>query len=350
LKTEVIKIDTDNIDLDSIRYAARVLKEGGLVSFPTETVYGLGANALNTTAVKNIFLAKGRPSDNPLIVHISSKQQINELVSELPATASMLMDTFWPGPLTIVLKKSAIVPYEVTGGLDTVAIRMPSHPVALALIRESGVPVVAPSSNTSGRPSPTEAKHVIEDLTGKIDIIIDAGSTTIGLESTVIDVTGAVPVVLRPGGVTLSQLEKLLSHVEISPNLTEEQMKHIAPRAPGMKYKHYAPKAQMIIVEGELPRIVDKINELLSTYLSEGLNVGVLATDETKDQYPHANIISMGSRRNPEIIAANLFRALRDFDEMNVQLILAEAVDNHGIGFAVMNRMTKAAGHNIIKA
>jgi L-threonylcarbamoyladenylate synthase len=350
LKTEVIKIDTDNIDLENIRYAAQVLTKGGLVSFPTETVYGLGANALNTAAVKNIFLAKGRPSDNPLIVHISSKQQINELVSELPAAASILMDTFWPGPLTIVLKKSDIVPHEVTGGLDTVAIRMPSHPVALALIRESGVPVVAPSSNTSGRPSPTEAKHVIEDLTGKIDIIIDAGSTTIGLESTVIDVTGAVPVVLRPGGVTLSQLEELLPQVEISPNLTEEQMKYTTPRAPGMKYKHYAPKAQMIIVEGELSRIVDKINELLSTYVSEGLNVGVLATDETKDQYSHGNVISMGSRHNPEIIAANLFRALRDFDEMNVQLILAEAVDNHGIGFAVMNRMTKAAGHNIIKA
>jgi len=349
LETEIIKLDINNIDLSKIRHAAEVLRRGGLVAFPTETVYGLGANALDKVAVRKIFEAKGRPSDNPLIAHISDKQDLGKLIRELPPEVPRLMDRFWPGPLTMVLKKSAIVPDEVTGGLDTVAVRMPSHPVALALIRESGVPVVAPSANTSGRPSPTEAKHVIEDMMGKIDVIIDAGSSAIGLESTVLDVTTTPPVILRPGGITPAQLEELLRKVDISPTLTPEQMKSIKPKAPGMKYTHYAPKADMLIVEGELSKVVSKINELLDCYRKKGMKVGVLATDQTSSLYPGAQVISMGSRDNPRTIAANLFRALRDFDERNVQLILAEAVDRGGIGLAIMNRMTKAAGHNIIK-
>lgn len=349
MKTEIIKLDRDNIDLDKVRHAAEVLKGGGLVAFPTETVYGLGANALDRTAVRKIFEAKGRPSDNPLIVHISDKHEVSRLVRDLPPDASRLMDMFWPGPLTLVVQKSCVVPREVTGGLDTVAIRMPSHPVALALIKESGLPVVAPSSNASGRPSPTEAKHVIEDLSGKIDVIIDAGSSAIGLESTVLDITADPPVILRPGGITPVQLEEVLGKVDMSPALTSEQMKTIKPKSPGMKYTHYAPKASMVIVEGELSKVVDKINELVNEYREKGMSIGVLATEQTKNLYPAVKVISMGNRENPETIAANLFRALREFDERNVQLILAEAVDNEGIGLAVMNRITRAAGHNIIR-
>lgn len=349
LHTEIIKLDKNNIDMDKLRYAADVLKGGGLVAFPTETVYGLGANALETVAVKKIFAAKGRPSDNPLIVHISDKKEVKELSNSIPSKAFELMDRFWPGPLTLVLEKSELVPEIITAGLSTVAIRMPSHPVALALIRESGLPVAAPSANLSGKPSPTNARHVIADLSGRVDVIIDAGSAKVGLESTVVDLTVNPPMILRPGGVTPLQLKELLSEIVFDPSISENYTGNLKPRSPGMKYTHYSPKAEVVIIEGELTKVVSKINEMAGEYKSKGVNVGVLATEQTKGLYTQTEIISAGDRNYPETIAARLFSAFRDFDERNIQVIIAEAIDNTGIGVAIMNRMKKAAGYNIVK-
>lgn len=350
MKTEIIKLDINNMDMDKLKFAAEVLKRGGLVAFPTETVYGLGADALNEQAVKSIFYAKGRPSDNPLIVHIADMLPLKDIVREIPAAASKVMETFWPGPITLVMKKSGIIPDVITAGLDTVAVRMPSHPVALALIKLSGIPIAAPSANTSGRPSPTCAKHVIEDLFGKVDVIIDAGSTEVGLESTVLDVTADPPMILRPGGVTKEQLQKLFGTVSADPASVEKGIKSdVTPRSPGMKYKHYSPKADVMVFEGELGKVVGKINEVAADFIKQGETVGVLATDQTKTQYHTQNVISMGDRQNPETIASSLFYALREFDEAGVDIILAEAVERKGIGLAVMNRMNKAAGFNIIK-
>ncbi|MCR4437105.1 MAG: L-threonylcarbamoyladenylate synthase [Clostridiales bacterium] len=352
MKTEIIKIEKDPMDEDKLEYAAEVIRAGGLVAFPTETVYGLGANALDERAVKKIFEAKGRPSDNPLIVHIAQRSEADGLVKNKPAYASILMERFWPGPLTLIMDKADVVPRTTTAGLGTVAVRMPSHPVALALIRRSGLPIAAPSANTSGRPSPTCARHVIDDLYGKVDIIIDGGSAAVGLESTVLDITVSPPVILRPGGITPEELEKGLgSVVGIDPGLLRKPAPDLLPKSPGMKYKHYSPKADVVIIEGTLEKVAAKINTLIAEHEAGGMTVGVLATDQTKNLYPSKNtVISMGDRNSPENIAANLFKTLRKFDETGVRLILAEAVENTGIGLAVMNRMTKAAGYNIIRA
>lgn len=350
MKSEVIKIDKNDIDLYKLRYAAGIIKSGGLVAFPTETVYGLGADALNEEAVKSIFTAKGRPSDNPLIVHIADKSDVKRLVRGITSDAALLMDRFWPGPLTLVMDRSDEVPGIITAGLGTVAVRMPAHPVALALIKLSGLPVAAPSANISGKPSPTTAKHVIEDLSGRVDVIIDAGSCEVGLESTVLDITVQPPVILRPGGVTPAQLGQVIKDVGIDPALMQKVTGDVKPKSPGMKYTHYSPKADVVVVEGKPENIVRKISQLIEEYGSHGVKVGVLATDQTKDTYPPVEIISAGDRRNPETIAANFFRSLREFDERGVQLILAEAVENTGIGLAIMSRMNKAAGFNIIKS
>lgn len=349
MKTEIIRIDERNIDKSGIRYAAEVLRSGGLVAFPTETVYGLGANALNEEAVRNIFKAKGRPSDNPLIVHIADKRDVDKLVTCVPECAHMLMQKFWPGPITLIMEKSDLVPLSVTAGLNTVGIRMPSNAVAHELIKESGVPIAAPSANTSGRPSPTNAAHVIEDLFGKVDVIIDAGSCSVGVESTVLDITSSPPVILRPGGITLEQLEEVLGQVNLDPAILNEMKKDFVPKAPGMKYKHYSPKGQVIIVEGALDAVVSKINELIAEYSSKGARVGVMATDQTSSGYHGADVISLGDRNNASEIAANLFKVLREFDEKNMEIILAESVSSSGIGLAIMNRLNKAAGYNIIK-
>jgi len=349
VKTQIIHIDKDNIDLQKLKPAAEFLRGGGLVAFPTETVYGLGADALNVNAVKAIYLAKGRPSDNPLIVHVADKSWVQKLVLSIPDKAHILMDKFWPGPLTIIFKRSNIVPDAITGGLDTVAIRMPSHPVALALIKESGVCVAAPSANTSGKPSPTHAQHVIDDLSGKIDAIIDGGNSDVGVESTVIDVTCEPAVILRPGGITLEQLRNTIGQVIIDPAIVKGSVTGV-PRAPGMKYRHYSPDARVILVDGELDKVVRKINELVLQYQKEGHRVGILATTQTEHLYPSGEIICAGDRQKPETIAANLFDALREFDKRGVEIVLAETVENSGIGMAVMNRMTKAAGHEIIYA
>lgn len=352
MKTEIIKLDPGNIDVSRVDFAADVLKAGGLVAFPTETVYGIGANAINENAVKNIYKAKGRPSDNPLIVHVWNKEKVKELVSSIPDSASTLMNTFWPGPLTLVMEKSDIIPAIITAGLNTVAIRMPSHPVALSLLERSGLPLAAPSANTSGKPSPTNASHVIEDLYGKVDVIIDAGSCGVGLESTVLDITSRPPVILRPGGITYEQLSGILGEVNIDPALRSKDYKNVIPRSPGVKYKHYAPKAELIIFKGELNKISSEIVKRVNEYKLKGVLVGILASDQTQALYrslcANVQIISAGDRNRPETIAERLFWALREFDKTEVKFILGESIDDTGIGLAIMNRLNKAAGYNII--
>lgn len=333
--------------------AAQVLKSGGLVAFPTETVYGLGANALDTHAVEGIFRAKGRPSDNPLIVHIADTKDINTLAGTVPIVVPLLMDTFWPGPLTLVMPKSEKIPPIITAGLDTVGIRIPSHPIALALIRKAGIPIAAPSANSSGRPSPTLAKHVMEDLAGKVDIIIDGGSTNVGVESTVLDTTSEPPVILRPGGVTMEQLQRLLGKVDSDPTLNMADSGNISPRSPGMKYRHYAPNAALLLLQGPIERVAAEISRRAELYHKEGGSVGILATEETAalyepSLYSYCKILSLGSRKNPESLAANLFRCLRDFDQNGVSFVLAETPEISGIGQAVMNRLLKASGGNLI--
>lgn len=350
MKTEILKLNANRIERDKLAFAAEVLRNGGLVAFPTETVYGLGANALNESAVTGIFKAKGRPSDNPLIVHIGKAHDVDRLVSDLPLRATALMDAFWPGPLTLVMPRSGIIPAIITAGLETVAIRMPSHPIALALLEMSGVPVAAPSANTSGRPSPTRAEHVIEDLSGKVDVIIDGGSVAVGLESTVLDITSHPPAILRPGGITLEQLKTILPDVEIDPAILSKELKDsIVPRSPGMKYRHYAPKARITIIEGEPGRVAAEINRLAAAAEAGGLKTGILASDETAGRYASGRVFPLGSREHPEVIAARLFQVLRQLDELGMEAVFAEAFDGRGIGMAIMNRLSKAAGYNIIK-
>lgn len=354
LKTEIIKIDTCMPDWDKqLDSAAQVLKSGGLVAFPTETVYGLGANALDEKAVENIYKAKGRPADNPLIVHVADTEAVGSLTSLMPEIAPILMDAFWPGPLTLVMPKSPVIPPIITGGLDTVGIRMPSNPIALALIKKAGIPIAAPSANSSGRPSPTLAKHVIEDLSGKVDVIIDGGSTKVGVESTVLDITVTPPMILRPGGVTLEQLQKLLDRVATDRALSLAHPEESIPRSPGMKYRHYSPKATLLLIQGSPELVASEIGKRAKLYNQEGSFVGILSTEETAalydpSLYSYCKILSLGSRKEPESLAASLFRCLREFDEKGVDLILAEAPDISGIGQAVMNRLVKASGGNII--
>ena len=331
------------------RYCSRNIKIGDLLHFRLKRFIGLGANALDEKAVSGIFAAKGRPSDNPLIVHVSHIDMIKDLVNEIPDLAFKLMERFWPGPLTLIMEKSSRVPEIITAGLSTVAIRMPAHPIALKIIEESKVPVAAPSANTSGKPSPTEAKHVIEDLMGKVELIIDGGSSKIGLESTVLDLTVAPPMILRPGGITKEQLEEVVGEVNIDRSILLDHQSDLKPKAPGMKYTHYSPNADVIIIEGNIEACVKKIKELTTDYEKKGVSVGILATEQTKEQYTRGAVMSLGDRENPYTIASNLFKGLRYLDNKGVKVILAEAVENAGVGLAVMNRMKKAAGFNIIK-
>ena len=320
------------------------------MAFPTETVYGLGANALDPRAVEKIFRAKGRPGDNPLIVHVSKTQDVDKLVKELPPKARALMETFWPGPLTIVFKKSSVIPSEVTAGLNTVAIRMPNHPVALRLIDYSGLPIAAPSANRSGHISPTTARHVLEDMDGIIPLILDGGKCRVGLESTVLDMTSDIPVILRPGGVTLEMLEGILGEVRVDLSVLKPVANGQKARSPGMKYVHYAPRAQVLIVRGRLDSIVKKINELVKEYSASGMKVGVLATQETRESYHKGEVLVLGERTRPAVMASNLFSVLREFDAKGVDIVLAEWVDTSNEGLAIMNRMIRAAGFNVIDA
>lgn len=340
MKTKIIKINPKNPKISKIKIAAKILRKGGLVAFPTETVYGLGANALNPQGVKKIFEAKGRPKDNPLIVHIAEKEEVHRLTKEIPKEAEKLMDKFWPGPLTLVLKKAKIVPTVTTGGIDTVAIRMPAYKIALALIKEAKIPVAAPSANSFGRPSPTSAEHVIQDLYGKIDAIIDGGETKIGVESTVLDLTTDPPTLLRPGGITLEELKEILGKVEIHPTVKGKKVKEIVAKSPGMKYRHYAPNASVIVVEGKYERVKEKIQELVNKYRKRGKRVGVMVVSKNHS-YKADAIKFMGS--NFTAIARNLFKTFREFDKEKIDVIIAEGVDDRGLGLAVMNRLRKAA-------
>ncbi len=346
METKIWKVDNfvDNSEnYPQIVDAAALLRDGELVAFPTETVYGLGANALNGEAVANIYRAKGRPSDNPLIVHIGDMNQLNGLVEVIPELAHPLMAHFWPGPLTLIFKKKeGVFPDSVTAGLATVGIRMPDHQVALRLIRESGCPVAAPSANLSGKPSPTTADHVYEDLSGRIAGIVDAGATGVGLESTVLDITGEVPLILRPGGVTIEQLQAVIGHVEVDKGLLKGEE---APKAPGMKYKHYAPKAPLTLVDGSPAFLQSLVDEKRAA----GLRVGVYTVEEHKDLYEADNILAGGTLKDLRTVAENMYGVLRQFDHEGPDIIYGEAFPHTGIGEAIMNRLLKAAGGRVIK-
>lgn len=333
---------------DRLAEASSVIRAGGLVAFPTETVYGLGADALNPEASRRIYQAKGRPSDNPLIVHIARFSDLGAITVRIPPKARLLGERFWPGPLTMILEKNDRVPLETTGGLRTVAVRMPDHPVALALIAQSGGYLAAPSANASGRPSPTRASHVMEDLGGRIPLILDGGPVGIGIESTIVDVTVDPPIILRPGYVTREQLEEAVGEVRMDPGLSGIDS-GTPPKAPGMKYRHYAPNAQMLLVRGQQAAVVRRINELAEESIAQGKKAGILATEETCRQYRAGIVRSVGERSREETIARHLYGSLRDFDELGVDVIFSECFPDAGIGQALMNRMLKAAGHRVLE-
>lgn len=349
METEYIKLDSASPDPEVIGRAGDILKRGGLVAFPTETVYGLGGDALNTEAARKIYEAKGRPSNNPLIVHIADMEHLEAIAAEIPEKARKLAAVWWPGPLTMIFNKKDIVPDATSGGLPTVAVRMPNHPIALELIRAAGGYIAAPSANTSGRPSPTIAEHVREDLDGKIDMILDGGEVRIGLESTIVDFTDEIPMLLRPGYINMEKLEEILGEVLIDPAILDENAsRNIRPKAPGMMYRHYAPKAQLTIVEGGEKEVVDRILELAAQSRREGKSVGIIAADETAEFYKDYDVKNIGSRETDKEIARRLFRVLREFDDEGTDVILSESFETPRMGQAIMNRLLKAAGHRVI--
>ncbi len=378
--------DRNHIKDEELKEAAGILRSGGLVAFPTETVYGLGGNALDEDAARKIYAAKGRPSDNPLIAHVSCVEEVAPLVKEIPEAGRKLMEAFWPGPLTMIFPKSEKVPYGTTGGLDTVAIRMPDDPVANRLIALAGVPVAAPSANTSGRPSPTTADHVWQDMNGRIDMIIDGGPVGIGVESTIVDVSSAVPAVLRPGAITMEMLEEVLGEVSVDPAILGPLSADVRPKAPGMKYKHYAPKADLTLVEPgtgadresraeqvtgaeqkngadrntgaypetgldetQLQAMIRKVRELSREKIEAGYKVGVICTDESRDCYTDGEVRSIGARKSQPSVAHNLYALLREFDDLGVDYIFSESFPKDHLGQAIMNRLSKAAGYKIVK-
>lgn len=355
MSTLYLRVDPCNPEPALIAQAANILRNGGLVAFPTETVYGLGANALDAQAVAQIFRAKGRPGDNPLIVHIASLDQMFLVAGELPPKAQNLIRLFWPGPLTLVLPRNPELPAEVTAGLGTVAVRMPAHPVALALIHAAGVPIAAPSANRSGAPSPTTAGHVLTDLEGRIHGVLDGGPACIGLESTVLDLVADPPLILRPGGVTVEQLEEALQGpVVYEPAFLKSDQDYI-PRSPGMKYTHYAPKGEVFLVSGTPEAVREKVQSLVTQAKKQGDVSAVLSARENLAWYqsrePVADLlVDLGPRSALELVAQNLYSALRACDEARAALVLVEAFPAAGLGLAVMNRLYKAAGCKIIKA
>lgn len=355
MDTIITKIDAEKMTASDFAEAGEIIRRGGLVAFPTETVYGLGADALNSEAAAKIYAAKGRPSDNPLIVHIADESDLENLAEEIPDKAKRLMESFWPGPLTMIFYKKESVPYGTTGGLDTVAIRMPEHKIALEFIRQSGVPIAAPSANTSGRPSPTTAEHVEEDMGGRIDMIIDGGKVGIGIESTIVDMTVTPPMILRPGYITREMLEEKIGTVQVDKIVEAKSPLAIGkedymPKAPGMKYKHYAPKADLTMFEGSILNVARAIKERKEKEESQGKKVGIICTDESREYYSGDYIVSIGSREKEETIAANLYGVLRDFDDTDVDVILGETFYGDGLGQAIMNRLIKAAGYKLINA
>jgi L-threonylcarbamoyladenylate synthase len=336
VKTEILKVNPANIDLTCMKKAANIIKNGGLVAFPTETVYGLGADSLNPTACAKIFQAKNRPLDDPLIVHICDKQDVFRLANGIDKTTLDLTNEFWPGPLTLLLKKSTSVPEIITAGLDTVAIRMPNNKIALSIIKEAQTPIAAPSANLFGRPSPTIAQHVLDDLDGKIDLIIDAGKTEIGLESTILDLTQTPFCILRPGGVGIGKLRKIIPQVEFY-----KQDKILSP---GMYLRHYSPKAKLVLVEGNGKTQIEKVHRLAKELQLQGCAFGIMAKDENKDEYVDFKVKSLGPGNNLALCATNLFSILREFDGEGMSVIIAEGVKEEGIGVAIMDRLRKAQG------
>ena len=378
--------DRNHIKDEELKEAAGILRSGGLVAFPTETVYGLGGNALDEDAARKIYAAKGRPSDNPLIAHVSCVEEVAPLVKEIPEAGRKLMEAFWPGPLTMIFPKSEKVPYGTTGGLDTVAIRMPDDPVANRLIALAGVPVAAPSANTSGRPSPTTADHVWQDMNGRIEMIIDGGPVGIGVESTIVDVSSAVPSVLRPGAITMEMLAEVLGEISVDPAILGPLSADVRPKAPGMKYKHYAPKADLTLVEPgtgadresraeqvtgaeqkngadrntgaypetgldetQLQAMIRKVRELSREKIEAGYKVGVICTDESRGCYTDGEVRSIGARKSQASVAHNLYALLREFDDLGVDYIFSESFPKDHLGQAIMNRLSKAAGYKIVK-
>ncbi|MGC8969228.1 MAG: L-threonylcarbamoyladenylate synthase [Conexivisphaera sp.] len=354
-RTRVLRVDPRNPDESKIARAAEVIRSGGLVAFPTETVYGLGADAFNPEALRRIFLAKGRPQDNPLIVHVPDREWLTRVASSVPELAGRLVERFWPGPLTLVVEASPSLPTEVTAGLPTVAVRCPAHPVALRLIELSGTPIAAPSANLSGRPSPTSAEHVISDLWGLVDVIVDSGETLYGIESTIIDVTRDPPVLLRPGAVAVEDVEGVLgTRVEV-PEESRGLAESKAALSPGMKYRHYAPRKPLVLVESDDYSGADypsKVASIAASLASGGRKVVVLSSDEDIDAYRSAGLeaVALGPRSNPFEVARNVFRVLRALDDMDADIAVSEGFEERGLGLAIMNRLRKASGRTIIRA
>lgn len=359
IETRVVHVDPIHPDAAALSGAASIIRAGGTVAFPTETVYGLGANGLDDAAVRRIFAAKQRPADNPLILHIAALNELDSLVTIVPEAVRTLAEEFWPGPLTLVLPRSPRVPDVVSAGLPTVAIRWPAHPVAQALVRAAGVPIAAPSANLSGRPSPTMAAHVFADLGGRIDLIIDGGPAAVGLESTVLDLVGPVPTLLRPGGITLEMLRSVLGEVAVAPGVSADPREApvARPRSPGMKYRHYAPKAPLTLVEGAPEAVLGEIRRLVAAHPRDGGQLALLVSAEAAaglrdlvsvDQ-KEPSLVILGRRGDPEGMAAALFARLRDLDEAGVELIIAEGYADTGVGLALMNRLRRAAGGRIVR-
>ncbi|HXL03214.1 MAG TPA: L-threonylcarbamoyladenylate synthase [Bacillota bacterium] len=348
--TEIVKVDPNSPDIDEIKRAAAIIKAGGLVAFPTETVYGLGADGLKADTVDKIFLAKGRPQDNPLILHVASPDDILRVATEVSPIVDKLVQLFWPGPLTLVLPKQSHVPDKVSAGLPTIGVRMPDNIIALTLIAESGTLLAAPSANLSGRPSPTLASHVADDMWGKVDLILDGGPTRLGVESTVLDLMEDPPRILRPGSVTREELEDVLGHVEAQ--ILKDERPFLRQVRPGGKYPHYTLDIPFFLVEGEPQAVIRRIQEEAGKYRSQAKKVGVMCSEESKGQYLGcADVIrSLGSRHDMTQIAAGLYRTLRDFETCNVHVLFAEGFSERGLGFAVMNRLREAARSRIIYA
>lgn len=350
METILVKMEKENPDAEGIRKAGEIIRAGGLVAFPTETVYGLGGDALNPDSSRKIYAAKGRPSDNPLIVHICRWDDIYKIAHPVPEEAKKLAKAYWPGPLTMILKKTVLVPKETTGGLDTVAIRFPQDPIARAFIEAAGGFVAAPSANLSGKPSPTLAQYVAEDMNGRIEMIIDGGEVGIGLESTIVDLTGEEPMILRPGFITKEMLEEVLKRVEVDRTILDANCR-LRPKAPGMRYKHYAPKGDLTIIEGEAEAVTEAISQRSKAAESAGEKVGIIATDETARQYRMfsgaESVKSVGSRDDEAAVGRSLYRILREFDDENVTVIFSESFSQSGFGQAIMNRLLKAAGHHV---
>ena len=347
METKVAIIKDINTDIRFIEEAGKVIRNGGTVAFPTETVYGLGANALDDEAVRKIFIAKGRPQDNPLI-HVSTKE-ISELVKDVPEVAQKIIDKFWPGPLTVILEKKDIIPNVTSANLNTIGIRMPNSEIALKLIELAERPIAAPSANISGRPSPTEVERCVEDLNGRVDYIIGGESSDIGVESTIVDCTVNPPLVLRPGGITLEMLKEINPEIELDKALKSKPNDDFKPKAPGMKYKHYAPNAHLKIIKGKNEKTIEIINEIVENYIEKGNDIAILTTNENLNKFNNGKVISLGSENDLKEIAKNLFEALRKCDDLGVQYILCQGFEENGVGLAIMNRLNKAAGYDILE-